>query len=80
MTQQERDALTQNWDQAKSQIQAQFPNVSDDVLESGRQTPDTLPSHIAQSTGEDQKDVEQKLRSVAQQFSGGQGGQSQTQR
>jgi uncharacterized protein YjbJ (UPF0337 family) len=74
MTQQERDALTQNWDQAKAQIQSQFPQVSDDDLNSARQNPDQLVDTIANSSGQDRTQVEQGLRSVAQQF-----GQSQSQ-
>lgn len=78
MTQQERDALSQNWDQAKTQIQSQFPGMSEQDLASGQSSPDQLASRIAQSTGQDQNQVEQKLRQVAQQFSQGQGGQGQS--
>ena len=73
MTQQERDALTQNWDQAKTQIQSQFPGLSDQDLQAGQSSPDQLASRIAQSTGQDQNQVEQQLRQVAQQFQSGQG-------
>jgi uncharacterized protein YjbJ (UPF0337 family) len=80
MTQQEKDALSQNWDQAKSQIQSQFPGVNEDDLNSARQNPDQLASTIANRTGQDQNQVEQTLRQVVQQFTQGQGGsQSQTQ-
>lgn len=68
MTQQERDALTQNWDQAKQQIQAQFPGLDENTLSSGQSSPDQLPSMIAQSTGQDMNQVEQQLRQMAQQF------------
>ena len=71
MNQQERDALSQNWDQAKTQIQSQFPDLSEQDLQSGQSSPDQLASKIAQKTGQDQSQVEQQLRQVAQQFSGG---------
>jgi len=77
MTQQERDALNQNWDQAKGQIQAQFPGLSEQDLQAGQSSPDQLASRIAQQTGQDQNQVEQQLRQVAQQFSG-QSGQTQS--
>jgi hypothetical protein len=77
MTQQERDALTQNWDQAKAQIQSQFPNLSEQDLQAGQSSPDQLASRIAQQSGQDQNQVEQQLRQVAQQFT--QRGQGQTQ-
>lgn len=69
MTQQERDALSQNWDQARSQIQSQFPGLSDDDLNQGQQSPDQFASRVAQKTGQDQSQVEQSLRQIAQQFS-----------
>jgi uncharacterized protein YjbJ (UPF0337 family) len=71
MNQQEKDALSQNWEQAKSQIQSQFPDLSEQDLQSGQSSPDQLASKIAQKTGQDQSQVEQQLRQVAQQFSGG---------
>jgi uncharacterized protein YjbJ (UPF0337 family) len=70
MNQQERDALSQNWDQVKSQIQSQFPDVSEQDLQSGQSNPDQLASKIASATGQDQNQVEQQLRQFAQQFQG----------
>jgi len=78
MTQQERDALTQNWDQAKSQMQGQFPGLTDQDFEQGRQAPDQFASTVAQKTGQDQNQVEQQLRQIAQGFSSG-GSQTQGQ-
>lgn len=80
MTQQERDALTQNWDQARGQIQGQFPGLNEDDLNQGKSSPDQFASVIAQKTGQDQKAVEQQLRQVAQQYTQNGGSQSQTQR
>jgi hypothetical protein len=80
MTQQERDALTQNWDAAKQQIQAQFPGISEDDLNQGQSAPDQFAAVVASKTGQDQNQVEQSLRQVAQGFTQGQGTQSQTQK
>ena len=79
MNQQEKDALSQNWDQAKTQIQSQFPGVTEDDLNSGKSDPSKLAQTIADRTGEAKTQVESALKQVAQQYAGGQGGQSQTQ-
>ena len=71
-TKQDKDALSKNWDQAKSQIKSQFSGVTDDDLEQGRSNPDQLASTIATRTGQDQATVEQSLHSVAQQYGGNQ--------
>jgi hypothetical protein len=74
MTQQERDALSQNWDQARSQIEGQFPGLTDDDFNQGRQNPDQFAATVASKTGQDQSQVEQTLRQVAQGLSSGQQG------
>ena len=80
MNQQERDALSQNSDQAKTQIQGQFPGLSDEDLDSGQSSPDTFANTVAAKTGQDRDQVEQQLRQIAQQYSTGtSGGQSQAQ-
>jgi len=71
MNQQEKDALSQNWQQAKSQIQAQFPDLTEDDLSQGESSPDQLASTVANKTGQDRNSVEQSLRQIAQQFQGG---------
>jgi len=68
-SQKDKDALSQNWDQAKGQLQSQFPGVEESDLESGRQNPEQLAQVIAQKTGQDQNQVEQSLLTVAQQYS-----------
>jgi uncharacterized protein YjbJ (UPF0337 family) len=75
MTQQERDALSQNWDQVKTQIQGQFPDLTEQDLSQAQAAPDQLANTIANRTGQDASQVEQQLRQVAQQFSQGQGKQ-----
>jgi len=80
MNQQDRDALTQNWDQAKEQIRSQFPGVTDADLDAARSNPDQAVSTLANKTGQTEDQVRQALSNVAQQFSQGQGGQSQGQR
>ena len=79
MNQQDKDALTQNWDQAVTQITSQFPGVSPTDLESGRSNPDQLVDTLANSSGQDRSQVEQTLKSVAQGFGKG-GGSQQTSR
>ena len=64
MTQQERYALQQNWDQAKGQIKAKFQGLTDDDLQDSTSVSD----RIAQRTGEGRDKVEAKIREVAQQF------------
>lgn len=76
MNQQTKDALSQNWDQVKSQIQSQFPGVTEDDLNAARNDPGSLAQTVADRTGQDRSQVEQQLQQVAQQF---QGGQRQTQ-
>ena len=82
MSQQDRQALQQNWDQAKSQIKSQFPDLSDDDLDESN--PDQLISRVASVTGKDRSEVERQLSQVAQGFSGqtqsSQPGQSAAQR
>jgi hypothetical protein len=68
MTQQERQALQDNWDQAKTQLQGQFPDLSEDDLQQGRSSPDQLADMISQRTGQDVTQVEQSLKSIAQQY------------
>ena len=68
MKQTERDALTQNWDQAKSQVQAQFPDLNEDDLNQGRSNPDGLVQRITEKTGQDQSSVERSLGEIAGQY------------
>lgn len=69
MNQQHKTALTQNWDQAKTQLQAQYPQCTEEELNQGRSNPDQLIQAIAQKTGQDPSQVEQAFSQVAQQFS-----------
>jgi uncharacterized protein YjbJ (UPF0337 family) len=68
MTEQERQALQDNWNQAKDQVRAQFPDVTDDDLNQGQSSPDQLADTISQRTGQDRSSVEQSLKGIAQQF------------
>jgi uncharacterized protein YjbJ (UPF0337 family) len=68
MTQQEKDALQQNWSEAKEQIKSQFPDVTDDDLNQAQSSPDQFASTVAQRTGQDQSSVESSLKSIAQQY------------
>jgi hypothetical protein len=64
MTQQEKDALRQNWTQAKQQVAQQFPNANlDDNAD-----PDQVANDIAAKTGQDVNDVEKSLKQIAQQY------------
>lgn len=63
--QQTRDALRQNWEQAKTQFQGQFPALREDDLQ--QQDPERLVQAISQRTGQSQSQVEQQVRQVAQQ-------------
>ena len=65
MTQQEKDALRTNWDQARTQVQGQFPGVTDDDLDNSG---DQLPDVIASRTGQDRAAVEKSLKQIAQQY------------
>ena len=69
MTQQEKDALSQNWDQAKSQVQSQFPGVTDSDLSAGQSDPDQLAETIASKTGQDKEQVAKSLKQIAKQYS-----------
>ena len=69
MNQKDRDALNQNWDQARSQIQSQFPDLTDDDLNSGQQNPDQLVDRVAQNTGQERTAVEQQFKAIADQYS-----------
>ena len=64
MNQQAKDALRNNWDQAKSQVQAQFPDVTEDDLTDAEQAADK----ISRRTGQDRSQVEQSLGQIAQQY------------
>ena len=68
MTQQEKDALRTNWSEAKSQVQAKFPDINVDDFGNGNVDPDRLPNEIASRTGEDTDKVEQSLRQIAKQY------------
>jgi uncharacterized protein YjbJ (UPF0337 family) len=65
MTQQDKDVLSQNWDQAKAQVQSQFPVVTEDELNS---TPDQISDIIVGKTGQDRSQVEKALKQIAQQY------------
>jgi hypothetical protein len=65
MTQQEKDALRNNWEAAKSQIAQKFPNVNADDLGND---PDRASSTLASKTGQDASQVEATLKQVAQQY------------
>ena len=68
MTQQEKDALSQNWDQAKSQVQSKFPNVTEDELGDGSSV-DQVSGAIAARTGQAPAEIEKSLKEIAKQFS-----------
>lgn len=66
MNQQDRDNLTNNWDQASQQIRAKYPQLTDDDLKNGQSDPDSLVASISQRTGESEDSVRQTLQQVAQ--------------
>jgi hypothetical protein len=66
MSQKERQVLSENWDDAKTKVAQHFPGVQPTALGSA---PDA--EKIAQLTGQDRAQVESTLRSIAQQYSGG---------
>ena len=68
MSQKQSQALTENWDQAKTKIRSAFPGLSDSDLSSGQHDPNSLAASISAKTGQDVKDVERELGNVAQQF------------
>lgn len=63
MTQQDRQVLTQNWDQAKDQVASKFPGLQPTALGQG---PDA--EKIAQITGQDRSHVETVLADIARQY------------
>jgi hypothetical protein len=65
MTQKQKDALTKNWSQAKSQVKSQF-GVGDDDLSSS--DPDQVVETISNKTGQDRSEVERNLGSIADQY------------
>lgn len=78
MNQQDKEALTQNWDQARQQLQAQFPGISEQDLDDARSNPDQAVSKLAQASGQTEDQVRQSLTNVAKQFSGQSSGQRQS--
>lgn len=78
MNQQDRDALSQNWEAVKTQIRSQFPDVTDDDLNAGQNDPDSLVSAIASRSGQDETQVRSQMEALARSQSG-QSGQGQTQ-
>jgi uncharacterized protein YjbJ (UPF0337 family) len=65
MNQNDQNALTQNWDQAKEQIKSQF-GVTDDDVATGQTSPDQLSDVLANQTGQDRNEVEKQLSTIAQ--------------
>ena len=65
MNQNDQNALSQNWDQAKEQIKSQF-GVTDDDVATGQTSPDQLSDVLANKTGQDRNEVEKQLSSIAQ--------------
>lgn len=68
MKQEDRQALTDNWDQAKEQIRSQFPGVTDEDLNAAKSNPDSAVSKFAQASGQTEDQVRQQLTNVAQQY------------
>ena len=77
LNQQDKDTLIQNWEGTKTQIKAQFPDVSDADLERAQRNPDQLTSAITDRTGQDPTEVEQALKGFVQTLSGGSQGQAE---
>ena len=65
MEQAQRDALTQNWDQAKDQLKAQFGLDDADVENPDA---DALVTAISAKTGSERAQVEQDLDTFARQY------------
>jgi len=67
MNQDQKQALQQNWEQAKNQVRSTFQGVTDEDLSD----PSTAADRIAQRTGQDRNQVEQQLSRIAEQAAGG---------
>lgn len=72
LNQQERQALTENWDQVKNQVKTRLAGVQDSDYEEGRSDPESFISKAAQKTGQSEDQVRQTLTSAAQQLGQGQ--------
>jgi hypothetical protein len=71
LDQQDKQALTQHWDEAKPEIASEFPEADDADLEEGRNDPDRLIDRLREKfdkDGDGTGDVRQKIQSVAQRF------------
>ena len=66
MEQAQRDAFTQNWDQAKDQVKTQF-GLDDKDLGNGKDV-DQLVDKISEQTGADRTAVEQELDKISRQY------------
>jgi enoyl reductase-like protein len=61
--QQTRQALSQNWDQAKNKIRQAFPDAHDDDFNAA--DPDAFVASYASRTGKPMTDIERQLDQVA---------------
>jgi len=71
LDQQDKQALTQHWDEAKPEIASAFPDADDADIEEGRQDPDRLVDRLREKfdkDGDGEGDIRQKIQSIAQRF------------
>lgn len=85
MNPQDMQNFRNNWDQMRSQVQAQFPALTAEDLDKGASNPEQLAQRICALTGQSEAEVNQQLTAMSNQLSGqtqsdqGQSGQSQRQ-
>lgn len=79
MNPQDTQNFRQNWSAMRSQVQSQFPGLTEDDLNQGASDPDQLAERIAAQTGQSVDAVCQQLAQMAMTQSGQtqSGGQSQ---
>ena len=71
MTQEEKTALSENWEQAKVQVRSQFAGVNDDDLDDGQGNApdiDQLKATLAEKAGVSATDAENSLKRIAKQY------------
>lgn len=65
MTKKDKDALQANWTQARNQVDAEFPGLTTQDLESDV---DQLSTVISDRLGSDKAEVEKSLKQIAQSY------------
>ena len=65
---QETEAMTQNWEQVATQLQAQFPDMDKAQLQQAKSDPNQLVTKLAEQTGQPEDQIASQVRSIVSQF------------